>query len=68
MPVIKVDLHCPYCGKDFDIELVENATEDDLIEECPLCGHPLDVRLVLDPQTGNVVGAEIRRVDGDTDD
>jgi len=67
MNVVHVDLHCPYCGKDFSLDLEENASEDDLIEECPLCGHALDLRLVLSPE-GKLVGAEVFRADGDGDD
>ncbi len=66
MNKVQLKLLCPYCGKTFDLELEENANEDDLIEECPLCGHPIDIRLVLDPD-GKVVNAEIHRVDGDVD-
>ncbi len=66
MSQIRLDLHCPYCGKNFDLEVEENATEDDLIEECPLCGHPVDIRLTLDAE-GRVTGARIERDDGDPD-
>ncbi len=67
MNIIKFDLHCPYCGKTFDLELEENATQDDLIEECPLCGHGIDIQLMLSPE-GKIIDAEIHRIDGDTDE
>ena len=67
MNTIKVNLHCPHCGKSFDLEMEEDASEDDLIEECPLCGSPIDIRLVLSPD-GKVAGAEIQRSDGVEDE
>lgn len=66
MSLVNVDLQCPYCGEQFDFELEENCSEDDVLDECPRCGHAVDIRLVLDPE-GRVVGAEIHRDDGDTD-
>ncbi len=67
MNIVKTDLHCPSCGKSFTLEMEENMSEDDLIEECPLCGSPIDIQLHLDPQ-GKVISAEVRRIDGDSDD
>ena len=67
MNTVRLNLHCPHCGKSFDLEMEEDASEDDLIEECPLCGSPVDIRLVLDP-TGKVTRAEIQRSDGVEDE
>lgn len=66
MNIVKLTPHCPYCGKTFNLELEENTSEDDLIEECPLCGSPIDIRLALDAN-GKVIDAEVQRVDGDSD-
>ena len=66
MQLIDITVHCPYCGKRIDLHLEENVSEDDLLDECPRCGNAIDIRLVLDTD-GKVVGAEVHRVDGDTD-
>jgi len=67
MNIVTSRLHCPYCGKSFELEMEENVQEDDLIEECPLCGSPVDIRLVLD-EDGKVIDADIHRADGDMDE
>ncbi len=67
MTIVQTHLHCPYCGKGFDLELEENMREDDLIEECPLCGSPVEIRLVLG-EDDKLLRAEAHRVDGDSDD
>lgn len=67
MNIIKTRLHCPSCGKSFEIELEENSREDSLLEECPMCGNPVEIRLVLDDE-GRLASAEVHRVDGDADE
>ncbi len=67
MNLIKTTIHCPSCGKSFDIELEENAVEDAFLEECPMCGNSIEVHLVLDGE-GNLVKTEVSQVDGDSDE
>ncbi len=67
MNIIKTRLHCPYCGKSFDLELEERTYEDDLLEECPMCGNSIEIHLQLD-QEGKVSKAEVHQLDGDADE
>ena len=48
-----VQLSCPYCGEDVDLDVDEDGGDrQSYVQDCPVCCRPWDVRITHDSDGG----------------
>ncbi|MGH8274398.1 MAG: CPXCG motif-containing cysteine-rich protein [Gammaproteobacteria bacterium] len=47
----EVDVYCPYCGEQIEIQVDGSAGNQDYIEDCRVCCQPIHLTVTLD-ETG----------------